>query len=726
MMASAPPTDPVPASQNRGVAYGELYLEFLGLTRPPFPVVPDAENFYLPSRLDALIAEITHGILTRKGFMVITGEVGCGKTTITRRILHTLENHPVESALIINTFYQGVELIEEICHDFGIPLDDDGGLGNRLKQLNLFLIEKHQQGQICTIIFDDAQNLSHESLELIRMISNLETEHEKLVQILLVGQSELTDRLDEHAMRQLKSRIVIHGQVTPFNPEEMKQYIHFRLNRAGSGGVIAITEQGYRQLFNWTGGNPRLINKLMDRCLYGLFADNTTRIEAALVDGVASEVGLTEQWGAPPEVHKPHPQTQLLIRYMLSGVVGGALVVGGLYLAGLLGSGSVQTAKGDQVVTMVADAPKPVVKAEPVVPPAPASEPQRVPLQTTAAASQPVSPPQPIKREKDSVQAESLQFYAAVHHFLSDKGLQRHTKAYMQALREGWLETLAHRIWTEEQYRLVRLPVVSKEVRQEYLLLKYNDPTRGEEFHLFWKPSRWLDPKQVGPRNETSARFQRMLALTPFYSGLPDGMIGPGTLAAVKAFQRAFDLHESGQPDAATQFVLEHYVRKQMVLAERLKQRKQALEAKQAREQRAAASYTDQATAHTVSNQTNTTPVVDKRSKEQPRALAEGMRYAVQVATFQTVRPASKLAQMLRGHGLSAYVQKLPAANGGSWHVVRLGPWGEGRLAVMARDRVKKQFKLSAIIVQVKAVNPTPEVAIDGGGSQMVNGGEQR
>ncbi|MBF0426282.1 MAG: AAA family ATPase [Magnetococcales bacterium] len=272
------------------VAQKEAFLDFLGLKRNPFPVSPDNEYFFLPSRIDALIAEILHSIFTRKGFLVITGEVGLGKTTISQRILRLLDGEGVESALVFNTFLQGSDLLNEVVRDFGIACEEPS-LQARLEALNRFLIDRYASGKNCAIIIDDAQNLSTESLELIRMISNLETNAEKLVQILLVGQPELIDKLNTHEMRQLKSRVVIHAEVLPLSQEELKQYVYFKLSTAGSQGGVQISDRIFRIMHALTGGNPRRINNLMDRCLYGLFAYNTHRISRRLLLEVAAEVG---------------------------------------------------------------------------------------------------------------------------------------------------------------------------------------------------------------------------------------------------------------------------------------------------------------------------------------------------------------------------------------------------------------------------------------------------
>lgn len=277
----------------------EAYLKYLGLKRNPFPVAPDAEVFFLPARIDSMITEVLHCIYTRKGFLVITGEVGLGKTTVSRRVLRTLDETQVETALVFNTFIQGADLLEEINRDFGIETAKQGPQEN-MAALNRFLIDRYNAGINCAIVIDDAQNLTEESLEMVRMISNLEAQAEKLVQILLVGQPELEVKLDTHALRQLKSRIVIHARMRPYSQDELKQYIAFKLNAAGSAGGIMIPEGSYRLLHELTFGNPRRVNNLMDRCLYGLFAYNTTRLTRKVILEVAKELGMSRpqvDWG---------------------------------------------------------------------------------------------------------------------------------------------------------------------------------------------------------------------------------------------------------------------------------------------------------------------------------------------------------------------------------------------------------------------------------------------
>ena len=195
------------------------YLKYFGLEVNPFPVAPDVEHFFLSRDIDRLITEIVHGIVTRKGFMALTGEVGLGKTTISRKIMKILEEKGVQTSLVFHTSYQDVELLRAINRDFGL-LVDTLEFGDLMNVLQDFLLGQNMEGRNCAIIIDDAQNLSPESLELVRMISNLETDRQKLVQVLLIGQPELMEKLDSPELRQLKSRIIIKQEARPLPPEE--------------------------------------------------------------------------------------------------------------------------------------------------------------------------------------------------------------------------------------------------------------------------------------------------------------------------------------------------------------------------------------------------------------------------------------------------------------------------------------------------------------------------
>ena len=260
------------------------YLEHFGLSFNPFPVAPDVENFFLSQSIDLVITEIVHGILTRKGFMVLTGEIGLGKTTISRKIMGILEEKGVETSLIFHTAYQDVELLREINRDFGVEAEKERlHFNDQMNFLNEFLLDRNRDGKNCAIIIDDAQNLSHKSLELVRMISNLETDQQKLVQILLIGQPELVDKLNSPDLRQLKSRIIIQKEARPLNTEELNSYLLFKLSAAGNQGKTAVMKSAVKKIHQLSSGNFRQINTLMDRCLYAGFFHNTSEIDKGIV-----------------------------------------------------------------------------------------------------------------------------------------------------------------------------------------------------------------------------------------------------------------------------------------------------------------------------------------------------------------------------------------------------------------------------------------------------------
>lgn len=269
----------------------QFYLNVLGLHRHPFPVAPDEEHFYVSDHIDQVVTELVHGIQARKGFMVLGGEVGLGKTTLTRRILSLLAAHQVRTSLVFHTSLKDVDLLREINRDFGLPENNRRhGLGDELQRLFRYLIAQYRAGNNCAIIIDDAQNLDRSSLELVRMISNLEADRRKLVQILLVGQHELLETLNRSELRQLRSRVAIAKSVRPLAKEEMRAYVHYKLNMAGNQGRLRLARNALTPLYRCTKGNFRQLNMLMDRCLYALCRDRTQVIDRHIVRAARADM----------------------------------------------------------------------------------------------------------------------------------------------------------------------------------------------------------------------------------------------------------------------------------------------------------------------------------------------------------------------------------------------------------------------------------------------------
>ena len=258
-------------------------LRLLGLRQNPFSMAPDIVNFYSPPRVEAIIVEVLQHVETRMGFALLYGDVGLGKTTLSRRILFELDRRGIQTALIFNTFFQGAELLREINRDFGVSAKEDG-LPGQMAALNAFLLEQRAKGRNCVIIIDDAQNLTVESLELVRQISNMETGIDKIVQIILIGQSELEEKLDLHNLRQLKSRIALKRAFRPYTAKESATYIRTKIARSGERFLLEVTDSAIRRVHVASGGSPRRINVIMGRCLYAAVAKKSLRITRGVAE----------------------------------------------------------------------------------------------------------------------------------------------------------------------------------------------------------------------------------------------------------------------------------------------------------------------------------------------------------------------------------------------------------------------------------------------------------
>lgn len=257
------------------------HLAALGMVRNPFPYTPDAGSYFLTAHLQEQCVELAHCIEARKGFCLLTAEVGMGKSTLVRRLMRDLQKKDVQTALVFNTFLQGQELLAAILHDFGLQSGDS--MSRDIAALNRFLLDHHRAGKTCLLIIDDAQNLTTSSLELIRLLCNLETDQEKLLQILLAGQPELEQTLSQHSLRQLRSRVAKHARLRGLSSVEMASYVKFRCACAGSDGLPVLQADACQLLWKETQGVPRRIHVIMDRCLYGLAFRNGKVIDLALM-----------------------------------------------------------------------------------------------------------------------------------------------------------------------------------------------------------------------------------------------------------------------------------------------------------------------------------------------------------------------------------------------------------------------------------------------------------
>jgi general secretion pathway protein A len=267
-----------------------MYEAFFGLQENPFTLSPDPKYLYLSDRHREALNYLVYGIQERKGFVVVTGDIGAGKTTLCRALLSSL-NGSVETALIFNSFLSEIELLETINQEFGLPPETGERSRKRLLDaLNAYLLANYGEGKNAVLLIDESQNLSHGVLEQIRMISNLETVREKLIQIVLIGQPELQDVLAMPALRQLNERITVRYHLGPLERADVGRYIEHRLAVAGRGRA-AFTPWSYRTIYRYSQGVPRRINTICDRALLIAYTREKVRIGAGLVRRAVRDLG---------------------------------------------------------------------------------------------------------------------------------------------------------------------------------------------------------------------------------------------------------------------------------------------------------------------------------------------------------------------------------------------------------------------------------------------------
>ncbi|MDJ0869031.1 MAG: AAA family ATPase [Myxococcota bacterium] len=267
-----------------------MYLEYYGLLRPPFEMTPDPAFLYLGDAHQEALATLIYGVRARKGFVMLSGEVGTGKTTLLHALLSQLDSGTA-SAYIFNPKLEPLDFFRVLFDEYGIE-ERCQTKGEYLIALNRFLIERLERDESTLLIVDEAQNLSTEMLEEIRLLSNLETATSKLLQVMLVGQPELDEMLARRELRQLRQRIVLRFQLRPFDADETAAYVEERLRLAGYTGKGIFRRSAIKQLHRMSGGVPRLINILCDGAMLLGFSRDLPVLDAKAIQEVASDLRL--------------------------------------------------------------------------------------------------------------------------------------------------------------------------------------------------------------------------------------------------------------------------------------------------------------------------------------------------------------------------------------------------------------------------------------------------
>jgi len=269
-----------------------MYTEFYKLKENPFNITSDPTYFFASAHHSEAFAHLIYGIQQRKGIIVITGEIGTGKTTLCRTLMNQLDRK-TKTAFVLNPYFSELQLLQVIIKDLGIEGHLQGKLA-LVNALNNFLLTETAQGNNVVIIIDEAQNLKINQLEQVRLLSNLETEKEKLLQIILVGQPELLETLKSPALRQLYQRISVRYHILPLKQEELDGYIYYRLKVASLNGqsILKFTPKAIEAIYNYSQGTPRTVNILCDRALLAAFVMEKHTIDEHIIHRCTREVGV--------------------------------------------------------------------------------------------------------------------------------------------------------------------------------------------------------------------------------------------------------------------------------------------------------------------------------------------------------------------------------------------------------------------------------------------------
>jgi general secretion pathway protein A len=291
-----------------------LNLAFFGLQQKPFNPTPDPRFLYpSPGHREGL-AQLQYGVQEHKGFILLTGEIGTGKTTLLRTLLSRLDGNTA-SAFVFDTTLPFEGLLEYMLEDFGVAKPGESHV-QRLIALNNFLLERRRAGQNTVLVLDESQNFDIRALEQIRLLSNFETQTEKLLQIVLAGQPELLDKLGRAELRQLKQRIGLRCHIPPLTHAQTRDYIRTRLRIAGSSDLGLFSDAAITRIVEYSGGIPRLINTLCDHCLLIGYADQIRRIDRKIVEEAVEYFDEGERRPRTPR-RRPHTWSRALIRRAL-------------------------------------------------------------------------------------------------------------------------------------------------------------------------------------------------------------------------------------------------------------------------------------------------------------------------------------------------------------------------------------------------------------------------
>ncbi len=540
-------------------------FESLGLDKNPFSMAADTEGYFHTDATKQILDELAFGILSRKGFLLLSGEVGVGKTSLLYQLLKRLEDENLVTSWIFNTMLNKEELLLAIARDFSLDPPKTANVAQLIEILQTYLVDQNTHNMNCAIIVDEAHNLSLPALEALRMLSNLEAGGRKLVQILLVGQPELKARLDEPKLRQLRSRITIYRELAPFTPEETERYVNFKLSSASS--QFRLAKGPAKAVYQATLGNTRMINLIMERALYAAVAFGDRDLSMRAVKAAVAEIA-TCQVEVADRLCAQRRRAQFW-----AGAAAAAVLLA-LALAPL-----VPTAQGRlSLAALAVDQFMPAAQAPAAAPQAsaeakPAEVAQAV-VVDKAAAEAPAKAPEPasstvkesgnaltqtVKNETNTEDAEKegqpRGYPKAYRDFLEGVGLASMLDVFGSAVEGKSLD--AFRRALPSQVQLLEFERLPSEGKAGYASFPWKQHVgSGPAWIVAWRPPLAIKDFYYGYRSPDILELQRMLKKLGYYWGADDGMVGPVTWRAINEFQKDMKLRRTMWPDPETVFWL--------------------------------------------------------------------------------------------------------------------------------------------------------------------------
>ncbi|MCZ6876016.1 MAG: AAA family ATPase [bacterium] len=676
-----------------------MYLRFFNLREQPFSITPDPRFLFLSPQHEEALSSLLYGIHQRKGFIEITGEVGTGKTILCRTLMDRLDN-TVSTALIFNSYLDEIELLQAILNDFGVSAEKTTRKGY-IDALNQYLLKEYTDGRNAIVLIDEAQNLEPRVLEQLRMLSNLETERDKLVQVILVGQPELHDLLATPQMRQLDQRIAVRYHINGLTRSETLQYIMHRLSVAGAANAIVFTYRALSIIYQHCAGIPRRLNLLCDRILVTAYVRGTHRITARIV-----RQSINDLEGARQTARSHRFSLRPIPTSITVGVLASATFLG-------ISNGWLPiSVYREQLRTQLFG--RPPAATQPLLTSVPSPQP---PIASVALTLEPVTPPPPPYVEASDmalarklwqlkVQASSAATPSTgkAPQWQETPLIQfaNHAALAMQPLQGNptQLTRLSRPCLIEVHPRAAEAPSLLWVVVRGFMdhILVYQEPeglksVPLQELSRIWYGKLYLTLDQADslvPMLKQGMRGTRVLALQHILNNLgylhekPSGRFDIHTEQAVKAFQHDHLLDADGYAGQKTLMVLSHFQRIP-VSAWRADTPPYPHHADEARQAPPPQRQDDQQ-----QNQSRSTVDVG--------AAPSIRRYSIQVGSFRLPEQAERLRNRLSQEGYATWVQPSQVPGQGTWYRVRVGHFTERSAADEVAERLATQEQLAILI----------------------------